>query len=454
MTTAATIAAWLPGVRWFAGKQDATADVTIYDSVRLPGTAVTLALVDSAACGSRDRYVVPLVGGADAALSPDFAAWLAQTVFTEATLTADQGVVRGHCIHASCEPSFSPGTTAVAPLGGDASNTSLLITSGQKQLAVKLFRRCREGIQPEVEVGEVLSRDTTWKGSPQLLGWLDYAPLSGGSIVLATVHEFATGCLSAWDHLGALVSAGGLAGPRRGAIIDVVAALGRVTADMHQALGRRADLPAFAPLRPTAADAQAEASRMAEHATAVFAQAASRLDTRSTSVAADLRVVLASRDEIVASLRRCAAIESDAMLIRVHGDYHLGQVLIREPGPEAFVIDFEGEPGRSLEERRRRTSVFKDIAGMCRSFDYLLRHAARNGSTPYRAADLELLEATFLDAYRDVAHGHAWWPADPTKADALLAVYKLDKAVYELAYELAHRPDWVEVPLAALMSSV
>jgi maltose alpha-D-glucosyltransferase/alpha-amylase len=451
MTTAATIAAWLPSVRWFAGRQDATADVTLYDSVGLPGTTVTLALVDSAAGGSRDRYVVPLVGGADAALSSDFAAWLAQAVFTEATLTADQGVVRGYCIHASCEPSFSPGTTVVAPLGGDASNTSFLITSGQKQLAVKLFRRCREGIQPEVEVGEVLSRDTTWKGSPQLLGWLDYAPISGGSIVLATVHEFAAGCRSAWDHLGALVTAGGLAGSRRGAILDVVAALGRVTADMHQALGRRADLPAFAPIHPTAAEAQAEASRMAEHATAVFSRAASRLDTLPTSVAADLRVVLGRRDEIVASLRRRAAIESEAMLIRVHGDYHLGQVLIREPGPEPLVIDFEGEPGRSLEERRRKTSVCKDIAGMCRSFDYLLRHAARNGSTPYRAADLDLLEATFLDAYRAVARGHAWWPADATKADALLAVYKLDKAVYELAYELAHRPDWVEVPLAALV---
>lgn len=454
MTNAATIAAWLPSVRWYAGKQDATADVTLYDSVRLPGTAVTLALVDSAAGGSRDRYVVPLVGGADAALSSEFAAWLTQTVCTDATVAADHGVVRGHCIPAPGEPPFIPGTTAVAPLGGDASNTSLLVTSGQRQLAVKLFRRCRAGIQPEVEVGEVLSRDAAWRGTPRLLGWLDYAPTSGGSIVLATVHEFAAGCRSAWDHLGLLVSAGGLAGPGRGAILDVVAALGRVTADMHQALGRRADLPAFAPMRPTAADAQAEASRMAEHATAVFARATSRLETLPTSVAADLRVVLGRRAEIVASLRRWAAIESDAMLIRVHGDYHLGQVLIREPGPEPLVIDFEGEPGRSLEERRRRTSVCKDIAGMCRSFDYLLRHAARSDSTPYRAADLELLEATFLDAYRAVARGQAWWPADATMADALLAVYKLDKAVYELAYELAHRPDWVEVPLAALMSSV
>jgi maltose alpha-D-glucosyltransferase/alpha-amylase len=223
-----------------------------------------------------------------------------------------------------------------------------------------------------------------------------------------------------------------------------------MTAEMHQALGRRTDLPAFAPTRPTAADAQAEANRMAEQATAVFGRATSHLDTLPTAVAADLCAVLSRQDAIVASLRRCAALESDAMLIRVHGDYHLGQVLIREPGPEQLVIDFEGEPGRSLEDRRRKTSVCKDVAGMCRSFDYLLRHAARSGSTPYREADLTLLEATFLDAYRAVARGHAWWPADAATADRLLEVYKLDKAVYELAYELAHRPDWVEVPIAAL----
>ena len=116
-----------------------------------------------------------------------------------------------------------------------------------------------------------------------------------------------------------------------------------------------------------------------------------------------------------------------------------------------MVIDFEGEPGRSLADRRRKTTVFKDIAGMCRSFDYLLWHAARCGSVPYRAENLRLLEATFLDAYRAVASGQAWWPVDAAVAEALLAVYKLDKAVYELAYELANRPDWVEVPLAALM---
>ena len=115
-----------------------------------------------------------------------------------------------------------------------------------------------------------------------------------------------------------------------------------------------------------------------------------------------------------------------------------------------LVIDFEGEPGRTLAERREKTAAAKDVAGMCRSFDYLLRHVAKSSAKPYAAADLARLEACYLGAYREVALGQPWWPADPTTADALLAPFKLDKAIYELAYELSNRPDWIDVPLAAI----
>jgi trehalose synthase-fused probable maltokinase len=136
-------------------------------------------------------------------------------------------------------------------------------------------------------------------------------------------------------------------------------------------------------------------------------------------------------------------------MIRVHGDYHLGQLLVAEQG-SVLVIDFEGEPGRPLAERRGKTAAAKDVAGMCRSFDYLLRHVTKLTGRPYAAADLERMEACYLDAYREVAAGQPWWPADRENADALLAVFKLDKAIYELAYELNNRPDWIDVPLAAI----
>ena len=138
----------------------------------------------------------------------------------------------------------------------------------------------------------------------------------------------------------------------------------------------------------------------------------------------------------------------------MHGDYHLGQVLVGEHDDRVFVIDFEGEPGRSLEERRCKTPAAKDVAGMCRSFDYLLRHVSKTTGRLYAAADLERLESGYLDAYRSIADGQPWWPADRRHADALLAAFTLDKAIYELAYELANRPDWIDVPLAALEQAV
>lgn len=451
MTTAAAIAAWLPEARWFAGKGVAAAGVSIHAAAPIPGTPGTLTLVDVVSDGEHGRYVVPLVGDADAALSPAFAGWLVEAVTNGALLAADGGAFRGHPLPSrGDEPPCVRDAVRVTPLGGDASNTSLLVTSGQRQFAVKLLRRCREGIQPEVEVGEFLSRDASWPGTPRLRGWLDFVPSTGEPTTLATVHDFAPGCTSAWDHLNALVAAGGLTGPARGEILNVVATIGRLTAEMHRALASRGDKPAFAPVLPTATDMQAEARRMAEHAEIVLNRADARVAALPAQIAASLRAVRARREEIVAVLRGSAAIAPAPALIRVHGDYHLGQVLVRKPGSEAYVIDFEGEPGRSLADRRRKTTVFKDIGGMCRSFDYLLRHAARSGNA-YRAENVQLLEATFLDAYRASARGHAWWPDDAAVAGALLAVYKLDKAVYELAYELTNRPDWVEVPLAALM---
>jgi trehalose synthase-fused probable maltokinase len=132
----------------------------------------------------------------------------------------------------------------------------------------------------------------------------------------------------------------------------------------------------------------------------------------------------------------------------VHGDYHLGQVLVDESGQRVMPIDFEGEPTRPLTERRRKTSAAKDVAGMLRSFDYLFAHVDRlHGAGP---GDPAALAEAFLAAYRRGASRSAWWPADADEERRLLAAFTLDKAVYELAYELANRPDWVEVPLGAL----
>lgn len=431
------IAAWLPTARWFAAKAEGIAAVTVVDQAELPG-GVTLAIVEVASSGGeRSRYVAPVDrAGHDAALAPAFATWLVEMALGGGTTTAARGSFEGHATQASAPRECEPPT--VTPLGGDASNTSMLVRTSGAAYAVKLLRRCREGIQPEVEIGEFLSHDAPWDGTPRLRGWLEHRA-AGAATAIATVHDFAPGCTSAWDRLVALCGAAGLSGQDREEILGIVAALGRATAGMHRALGSRTDRTAFAPEPATAAGRSAAAARMTAHAREVFALAAARLPTG-----------LAHPERLIAGLEDLARLPVTASDIRVHGDFHLGQVLVGPDDARILVIDFEGEPGRSLAERRSKTSVCKDVAGMCRSFDYLLRHVARTTGADYRADDLALLEQTYLDAYRDIARGHAWWPTDTAEADGLLAAYTLDKAIYELAYELHNRPDWVEVPLAAL----
>jgi trehalose synthase-fused probable maltokinase len=437
MTLADRITAWLPSARWFAAKGEAIAAVVVADQAELPD-GITLTIVEVlGAGGEKSRYVVPVDHeGHDAALVPAFAGWLVETALGGGTTTTARGLFNGHATGSSPPHGFE--TPTVTPLGGDASNTSMLVRTSGAAYAVKLLRRCREGIQPEVEIGEFLVECAPWDGTPRLRGWLEHRG-DGAATAIATVHDFAAGCTSAWERLVALVGEGGLAGPHREKILGIVAALGRTTAGMHRALGSRADRAAFAPEPTTAAGRSATAARMARHAREVFALVAARLPT-----------ALAHPERLIAGLEALARLPATASDIRVHGDFHLGQVLVGPDDARILVIDFEGEPGRSLEERRAKTSVCKDVAGMCRSFDYLVRHVARTTGADYRADDLALLEQTYLDAYRDIARGHAWWPTDTAEADGLLAAYTLDKAIYELAYELQNRPDWVEVPLAAL----
>lgn len=454
MNREAAIAAWLPEARWFAGKAAGPARVSIHDRATLPQTTLDATLVDVASDSGTDRYWMPLAAdGFDAAMSPEFATWVVQMVRAGGRLPAGAGAFRGQPAAAGGRRKLDADDTpaAVVPLGGDASNTSLRVTIGPRDYAVKVLRRCRPGIQPEVEVGGFLAQ-VGWNGTPPFVGWLDYEPRSGASTVLATVHEFVAGCTTAWDRLVALTRSGGVRGPHGRTIMHLVAALGHTTAEMHRALGSRSDVAAFAPETPPADWAAVESARMAAHAGQVFDAARARLPALSPAVRADVERLLDRKEAIVATLKSLPQAGAAAAIERVHGDYHLGQVLVGEPGPRVFVIDFEGEPGRSLAERRRKTSVCKDVAGMCRSFDYLLRHTAKTGGEPYSAADLATLEATFLEAYRAVATGHDWWPADAAAAERLLTVYRLDKAVYELAYELANRPDWVAVPLAALLA--
>jgi len=437
------IAAWLPQARWYGGR--AVAALTVADACAADG--VTLALVDArpAPDGQPVRYVVPVTSdtGVDAACTPAGARWLVDVMTTGRVVPGMQGSFVGHPMGDAAV--FPAAPIAVSPLGADASNTSCLVRTAAAGHVVKLLRRCREGVQPEIEVGEFFARQSLFTATPRLRGWLEYRPAAGGApTALATIHDHLPGCESAWDALGRLLAEHGLDGPHHDRILAIVAAIGRVTADMHAALAARSDVPGFAPVEVTPDDRLATAADLVAHATSVLSVAASA-GSLPAPIAARVRRVVDAREALCDQLRGVADV-LPARLIRVHGDFHLGQVLVAAADDRVFVIDFEGEPGRTLEARRAFAPAAKDVAGMCRSFDYLARHAR----LPNPAAVAAMLGHRFRAAYVSKAAGHAWWPADAATADRLVEILALDKAVYELAYELRHRPDWVAIPLAGI----
>jgi trehalose synthase-fused probable maltokinase len=455
--TIATLAAWLPQARWFAGKHaDGARAISVHDELATP--AGKILLVDVAVgAGEPERYVVPVdAAGVDAAASPAFATWLVRVVRGGLRVEAGRGAIVGRLVGTAGGggATATPAITAVHLLGVDASNTSLLVDLGEAGpglvgLVFKLLRRCRPGIQPEVEVGEFLALHTPWSGAARLRGWLEYVPSDAAEAptVLATIHDAVPASESAWDRLGPLVAGGGLHGPDRDRVLAIVGRLGRATAEMHAALASRPDIPAFAPEPATTRHWQAEAAGMVARLAAVARLARERADRHPEPLRGRL-LRFAEREGAFASrLKGLATFPADLCLIRIHGDYHLGQVLLDATDAPA-IIDFEGEPGRPLADRRAKVAACRDVAGMCRSFDYLLRHAALHGGRPWQAADLRLLETTFLTAYAAHAAGGCWWPA--RDVDLILEAFTLDKAIYELAYEMNHRPDWIDVPLAAL----
>jgi predicted trehalose synthase len=447
---AAAVAGRLPQARWFAEKGRAVTDVRLADLVPL-ADGLTLGIVavtvtdDTghdvgsaapavAAFPTRYATVLEPPSSDDVAVTPAFARWLIHTIATGAEFAGRAGRLVGRPIEGAWIADAGP--TRVRPLGVDASNTSFRVHCGPQDLAVKLLRRCRAGIQPEVEVGAFLATAAPWFTTPHLRGWLEYIDeATGDSTAVATLHDFAAGRVGGWDRLLELATAGGLGGPHGDRMLAIVTAIGRATAQMHEALTCRPHDPAFAAHRATRDDLRAIAATLADHAR---------------------RVLGARAAPLVARFEALPSHWSPLPLVRVHGDYHLGQVLLSEdPRLEAespLVIDFEGEPSRSLADRRRKQPAAKDVAGMKRSFDYLLRAAAAAGGPAWREGDLRRLEAEFFVAYQAVlteVQGD-WWPSDRVLADRLVEAFTIDKAIYELDYERRNRPAWVAVPQAAV----
>jgi maltose alpha-D-glucosyltransferase/alpha-amylase len=251
-----------------------------------------------------------------------------------------------------------------------------------------------------------------------------------------------------------------LARDHLGIYFDAATTLGRRTAELHLALASPTDDPAFKPEPWTPDDLQAILADFQQHASQVLDLLKERVSYLPDEVIEIAATVLSRRRRILDHFAILKTASFRTERIRIHGDYHLGQVL--RVKTDFVILDFEGEPARPLAYRRAKQCPLKDVAGMLRSFSYAA-YASLINYTERHTEDVARLEpwaqlwersasAAFLRAYRETAQGAAFLPSDITEFQKLLDLFLLDKALYEVLYELNARPDWVRIPLLGIMS--
>ena len=348
-----------------------------------------------------------------------------------------------------------------------AQSSNTIVTLSDK-VFVKAYRRLQAGTNPEAEVGRYLTDVARFPHIVPVAGSVEYVSEDGRTATLALIQQYVQNQGSGWEYTLNYLdrffedttreSATPAATDVHGGYAALARTLGRRTAELHAALARKTGDAAFDPLPIAATDIAAWTERARAKATAVLDRLMQRRDALPESVRGDAESLLAQRDQLLARIGAHANDGGEGSKTRIHGDYHLGQVLVAQN--DFVIIDFEGEPDRTMEERAHKHSPLRDVAGMLRSFDYAL-HAALFKFVSGRPDAREAVEAAgrqwqaqaegaFLDGYDEVARTRALASARG-EMDRLLELFVLEKALYELSYEVDHRPDWVRIPLVGLL---
>lgn len=357
---------------------------------------------------------------------------------------------------------------AVRGIQGEQSNTTALIDD---TYVMKIYRKLENGPNPEIEMGRFLTDLTGFKNTPALLGSVE---LQGPelSCAAAVVHAFVENQGDAWS-----VTAGALdrfvEGLRLVSAPDLMPAqdekagyqlymshAGQRVAEMQLALASREDVAGFEPELVSASTMNEWISFAAERAEAVFSRLSEH--TRRTTEDRATEELLTYRGKLTDHLRQLLPEQLQLHCIRQHGDLHLGQMLVVRD--DIFIIDFEGEPRRTLEERRSKAPAARDIAGLIRSIDYstsaaLLRALKVGVDDDGRiAAELAIWRdeaiLTLLTSYRSAMSDARLWPVERTHSQQLLRFFLLEKAFYEIGYELSHRPEWLPIAIGGALRSL
>jgi maltose alpha-D-glucosyltransferase/alpha-amylase len=514
---------WLPSKRWFRSKARAITSVNITEQIRVPteGQEAFLLLFQvKYQTGAPEKYVLP-VACAFGSEAEEIKRSSTQLIVAPVSLTrkARDGVIYdaivsktfGHALLAltakrqtmsgksgdlESEPTEvlrrirrEQGLNMEPKISkAEQSNSSIIYESS---VMLKFFRRLDAGTNPELEIERFLSkRDFPY--SPQLAGALEYRDQEGATSTMAVLTSFIPGCHDAWeDTLVALsefydmvsqmpapfkqasASAEAETAPLRhsaqgqspgellGSYLQDAETLGQRTASLHLTLASDSDDPAFRPEPWTQEDQQAlfESARvLTRHNFELLRQRLASLPTESQGLGSRVEGL---QDSILCRFERILQHPINAVRIRTHGDYHLGQVL--HHGPDFLIIDFEGEPAISLEERRRKQSALRDVAGMIYSFFYAA-HAALREQTAAADEQVQLenqlawarywsvwVGTNYLRSYLKTAGEAPFVPENETALKIMLDVELLRKAIYELGYELNNRPEWASIAFRVLL---
>ena len=335
---------------------------------------------------------------------------------------------------------------------------------------VKVYRKLESGINPEIEVGRFLTEVAGFANTPALLGSVELTEGNSTSAI-AIVHTFVENQGDAWTVTSAyldrfveeqrLLAASEHPSESEGQTpyLRYMSQIGRRVAEMHLALASSTEFVDFVPEPTRSEDVQRWIDDVVARAERVFEVLRQRRDTVREADRPLIDQALAQRDTLHDRLRALIPGTIDGLNIRHHGDFHLGQILIVKD--DIFIIDFEGEPRRTQAERRQKAPAARDVAGLIRSIDYsatsAMERALKVAPDEHGKLGAALAEwrersaAAFLAAYREIMANQPLWPADKAAAEQMLNFFLLEKVFYEIEYELAHRPEWLRVPLTGML---
>jgi len=498
--------AYLPKRRWYAAKQEALQSVRIALATRLPAAQsrpnvmpTMLAELETTTASGTERYLLPFgfireedivtalpqqlalarirrgrhVGLlTDAFVLDSFAYVIVELMRGNTVIPSDDGEVRFIATEAlqRTETSAEP---AIRRLSAEQSNSSLII---EDKIVLKVIRHIAPGIHPEAEMGRYLTQ-LGFANMPAMLGEVTRSAADGTPYTMIILQQFIDNQGDAWQwtldtlaramqqttvpETAAADMSTEISDPQE-ELVSLATNLGRRLGEMHAALATPTDNPDFAPQPATEDDARAwveGARRQLEAAFDVL-----RGQTQWSSEAEGRRVerLVSQRDALLQKLDALAAAGIGTLRTRIHGDFHLGQVLVAQG--DVYIVDFEGEPAKPLHMRRGKMSPMRDVAGLIRSFDYAAAFAGRSGTTALGEAEevrkQQIIrdyapnsQEAFLKAYRETAYAGEFKASEDAER-SLLQLFVLEKAAYEVCYEAANRPTWVSVPVNGMAKIV